>query len=508
MRPCDLSAARPAICTVALLLIALVVPAIATVPSGLVDPSNIASAQGGPPTNPSELSIDVALVVGGMSRLVGITNAGDGTDRLFLLEKVGRVRIVVDGEVLTEPFLDITGRVASRANERGLLGIAFHPNYAENGLFYINYTTSVSGIAPGIGEGDTVVSRFEVSAENPNLADSESESLVIAYEQPYPNHNGGHVLFGPDGYLYIGAGDGGDGGDPENRAQNGRELLGKMLRIDVDVDEGVARPYTIPADNPFVDDPAFEDEIWAYGLRNPWRYAFDSLTGDLYIADVGQSALEEVNFQPADSIGGENYGWRIMEGTSCFSPRTGCRMSGLVLPVAEYGREEGVSVTGGEVYRGQDFPRLKGTYFYADYGRSNVWGLNRDSLGEWRDAIVGKFSFNPSSFGLDENGEIYVVSDAGGNSTLYKMIDAEVEPTEPIMTPDPSAMPTTPVPTTLVPTAVPTDPSPTVVPTTGPPPTEPTPTLTPPPPPPTEPTPTLTPPPPPPIMLPWLDAGR
>ena len=471
MRTYALLTARPALCAVALMLI--VFGWAALVPDSASDSAGMALAQDDPLTDPADLSVDVKVVVGGLQRLVGVTNAGDGSDWLFILEKAGRVRIVADGELLDEPFLDIVRQVESRANERGLLGIAFHPNYAENGYFYLNYTTSSGGLTPGIGTGDTVVSRFEVSADDPYTADPDSESLVIAYDQPYGNHNGGHVAFGPDGYLYIGTGDGGSGGDPENRAQNGREMLGKMLRIDVDVDDGVDRPYVIPPDNPFVDETRFHDEIWAYGLRNPWRYAFDSLTGDLYIGDVGQSALEEIDFQPADSAGGENYGWRIMEGTNCHNPRSGCSKTGLVLPVAEYGRGEGKSVTGGEVYRGQMFSRFKGTYFYADYVDGNVWGMNRDAAGEWRDAIIGRFSFNPSSFGQAEDGEIYVVSDRGGASALYHMIDpdtgsaptTEVPTVAPTETDEPTEPPPPPTATPSVPPPTPTEtPSPAYMP--------------------------------------------
>ena len=376
------------------------------------------------PIDPAELKIDVELVVGGMTRLVGVASAGDGSGRLFLLEKEGRVRIVEGGELLDEPFLDITGQVESSASERGLLGIAFHPDFVANGEFFVNYTTSSDSVAPGYGGGDTIVSRFKVSPDDPNRADRASESVVIAYAQPYSNHNGGNLRFGPtDGCLYIGTGDGGSGGDPDNRAQDGGELLGKMLRIDVDV-PGDAGGYAVPGDNPYVGDDGLLDEIWAYGLRNPWRYTFDALTGDMYIADVGQSTIEEVDFQPADSSGGENYGWPIMEGSRCYRPATGCDETGLVLPVTEYDHSDGVSITGGEVYRGARFPRLVGTYMYADYGTRNVWGLNRAADGTWRSALIGRLDFSPSSFGADESGEIYVVSDSGGDSALYHVVDA------------------------------------------------------------------------------------
>jgi glucose/arabinose dehydrogenase len=292
-------------------------------------------------------------VASGLERPVGIANAGDGSGRLFILEQVGRIRIVRDGELLSSPFLDISGRVGSSASEQGLLGLAFHPGYAENGLFFVNYTDQ---------QGDTVVARFSVSAD-PNRADPASEAQILTLPQPAGNHNGGHLAFGPDGYLYVGTGDGGGAGDQYGNGQNGGTLLGAMLRLDVDG----AQPYLIPAGNPFVDNPAVRDEIWALGLRNPWRYSFDRLTGDLYIADVGQNQYEEVNYQPADAPGGLNYGWPIMEGMHCFPADRDCARAGLTQPVVEYQHAQGCSVTGGYVYRGQEFPALTGIYLFGDF---------------------------------------------------------------------------------------------------------------------------------------------
>jgi hypothetical protein len=246
----------------------------------------------------------------GLSSPLGIANAGDGSHRLFILEQQGRVRIWQGGRLVTTPFLDLTSKV-SCCGERGLLGIVFHPNYETNGFFFVNYTDT---------SGATNVARFRVRTDDPNRAEPTSETLILRVPQPFSNHNGGDLRFGPDGYLYIPLGDGGSAGDPGNRSQNLGELLGKILRIDVDR----GSPYSIPADNPFLGVAGARPEIWAVGVRNPWRGSFDRLTGDYWFADVGQNALEEVNFQPASSRGGENYGWRLMEGSRCFNPSTAC----------------------------------------------------------------------------------------------------------------------------------------------------------------------------------------
>lgn len=419
-----------------------------------------AAAQAGP--DPATIRVSAERVVMGLQRPVGIANAGDGSGRIFVIEKVGRVRILRDGRLEPRAFLDITDRVQSGSNEQGLLGIAFHPDYAENGRFFVNYTTSRP--ISGLGNGDTVVARFQVTAD-PDRADPDSGDFVIGYDQPFSNHNGGHLAFGPDGTLYIGSGDGGSGGDPQNRAQNKLELLGKMLRIDVDNGD----PYAVPDDNPFVGQRDAAPEIWAIGLRNPWRYSFDAATGDLYIGDVGQGAIEEINFQPAASTGGENYGWRIMEGDQCFNPRSNCDQSGLTLPVATYSHALGLSVTGGEVYRGTRYPNLVGAYFYADYQSGRVWALSRDGAGAWRYAEVGNFGQGVTSFGLDEAGEIYVALDRGEIRHLVDDNAGAVSPTPSATTigasPTPTGTAVEPTPTeqataTRTPTDEPVPPSP------------------------------------------------
>lgn len=350
------------------------------------------------------LRIDLQEVAGGLEQPTGVMSSHDGSGRLFVLERPGRIRIVQDGQVLETPFLDLTDRVGWSSPEQGLLGIAFHPRFVENGQFFVNYTD---------GEGDTVISRFVVGGE-PDVGDPRSEEVILTLDQPANNHNGGHLLFGPDGYLWIGTGDGGAAGDRFGNAQNGRTLLGAMLRIDVD---GGA-PYTIPPDNPWIDNDEIRDEIWAIALRNPWRYSFDRLTGDLYIADVGQNEWEEVNAVPAGDggvpAGGLNFGWPITEATHCYQ-QDGCDTAGLTLPVAEYNHDVGgCSVTGGNVYRGEDFPALQGAYFFADYCSGIVWGLRWDGSSTQMQQL-GQFSgLSISSFGEDERGEIYVVDARGG----------------------------------------------------------------------------------------------
>ena len=343
--------------------------------------------------------VELVEVTGGLDDPVYLTHAGDGSGRLFVVEQAGRVRVLRDGSAASTPFLDIS-RIVRSGGERGLLSLAFHPRYPRNGLLYVNYTDR---------DGDTVVARYAVSSDA-ERADPNSAAQVIAIGQPYGNHNGGQIQFGPDGTLYVGTGDGGWAGDPRNRAQNPGSLLGKMLRLDVDS----TGPYAIPPDNPFVGSNGAAPEIWAFGLRNPWRFSFDRLTGDLYIGDVGQDKWEEIDFQRADHRGGLNYGWRVMEGEHCFNPATGCKREGLTPPIYEYSQSEGCSITGGYVYRGRAIPDLAGTYVFADYCAGTIWGLTPDGDGAWSRTTHFDAGFAISSFGEGEAGELYVLDYSAG----------------------------------------------------------------------------------------------
>jgi glucose/arabinose dehydrogenase len=329
------------------------------------------------------------VVTRGLSQPLFVTHAGDGSGRLFIVEQPGRIRIVSRGALAPAPFLDISARVLS-GGERGLLGLAFHPDYTRNGRYFVNYTRRP--------DGATVIAEYGAPATANISAPGERVLLVI--EQPYANHNGGMIAFGPDRFLYIGMGDGGASGDPQNRAQNPQELLGKLLRIDVDRGE----PYANPPDNPFAGGGG-RREIFALGLRNPWRFSFDRETGQLYAADVGQNAWEEVDIVRR----GGNYGWRIMEGAHCFRPSR-CDTAGLELPIAEYANANGrCSITGGYVYRGHRIEALRGIYLYSDYCSGEIWGLRgRES----RVLLDSKLAV--SSFGEDEAGEVYVVDHKGG----------------------------------------------------------------------------------------------
>jgi glucose/arabinose dehydrogenase len=329
-----------------------------------------------------------------------------GAARLFVVEKAGRIRLIKDGSQQATPFLDITDRVGSGGSEQGLLSVAFAPDFASSGTFYVDYTDQ---------DGNTVVARYRVDAQTPDQADPNSEQKLLQIEQPAANHNGGQLQFGPDGYLYIGMGDGGRAGDPWGNAQNPGVLLGKLLRIDVSASE----TYTIPDSNPLADQAGARPEIWAIGLRNPWRFSFDRARGDLYIADVGQNAYEEVDFQPAGSAGGENYGWNTMEGNHCYQPSSGCDTSGLVLPVAEYDHGQGCSISGGYIYRGTRYPELSEVYFFGDYCSGNLWGLRQEASGQWQTALLQNSGLRISSFGQDAAGELYVVDYAGGG--IYRL---------------------------------------------------------------------------------------
>ncbi len=355
------------------------------------------------------LALSFTPVASGLAAPTVIGHAGDGSDRLFVAEQPGRVRILTDGALLPTSFLDISGRLVS-GGERGLLGLAFPPGFAEKRYFYVNCTRA--------GDGATVLGRFHVSPADPNAALPDSEEVLLTVEQPFANHNGGQLAFGPDGFLYVALGDGGSGGDPQGNGQNLETLLGTLLRIDVEAGEA---PYRIPDDNPFVSDPEARPEIWASGLRNPWRFSFDRVTGDLYLGDVGQGSWEEVNFQPVGAPGGADYGWNILEGDACFLPAVGCEPPPRYSPpIHVYGHGPECSVSGGYVYRGPGNPEMQGRYFYGDYCSGRVWGLRRAG-NAWENALVAETGFRISTFGEDEAGRLYVADHGGG--AVYR-IDA------------------------------------------------------------------------------------
>jgi len=340
--------------------------------------------------------------------IVDIANAGDGSGRLFLVSQRGTIFILKDGKKLETPFLSISSIVLD-GGEQGLLSLAFAPDFKTSGYFYVWYTGNGGGM---------ILSRFKVS-DDPDIADPASRETVLIVTQPFSNHNGGRLRFGPDGMLYLGLGDGGGSNDPDENGQDGSTLLGKLIRIDVDPAHGA---YAIPGNNPFTGNGSIRNEIWALGLRNPWRISFDRETGDLFIADVGQSRLEEVNFQPASSTGGENYGWSIMEGSLCVTG--GCNEAGLTLPVTEYDHDDGCSITGGEVYRGKAYPNLVGTYLFGDYCSGKIWGLSRNGS-QWSTQLLADTSFRITTFGLAEDGSVYVAHQTDG---IYLISDGEVVP--------------------------------------------------------------------------------
>ena len=356
--------------------------------------------------DPTTLSLDLEQLAGGLDSPVFATHAGDGSGRLFVVEKPGRIVVLGPDGQSQGVFLDLRDRVGSSSSEQGLLGLAFHPQFVDTGRLFVYYTDK---------NGDTVISRFQANDER-SAADPASEVVLLTQEQPASNHNGGMLAFGPDNMLYAGLGDGGRAGDPWGNGQSLDTLLGKLLRIDVDGDQ----PVAVPADNPFAGQEGAKGEIWAYGLRNPWRFSFDRATGDLWIGDVGQNQWEEIDYQPAASVGGENYGWDLMEGTHCYDADT-CDQSGLVLPVAEYAHgDNGCSVTGGYVYRGTAEPSLQGAYFYGDYCSGRIWGLARDASGEWQSNELLDTALQISSFGETEDGEVLVVDLDG---TLYRLVE-------------------------------------------------------------------------------------
>ena len=355
------------------------------------------------PNPPNRADLQATVFLSGLNRPLYLTHANDQSNRLFVVEQGGKVYVIgADGAFNT--FMDVATLISADAlnpnyTERGLLGLAFHPQFASNGVFFINYTE--------VNTHDTIVARYQVSADDPNRADLSSAVELLRIAQPYPNHNGGHMAFGMDGYLYISVGDGGSAGDPQNYAQQTSTLLGKILRLDVDT-----APYAIPADNPFINDPTSKAEIWAYGVRNVWRFSFDRANGDLYLGDVGQNTYEEINYHANGTIGGANYGWRIYEGLHYYTG--GSDPANLVLPIAEYSHADGhCSVTGGYVYRGEKIPTLQGVYFFGDFCSGQTWTTYRDASGAWQTDRFVDSPYRIASFGEDEAGELYIVDYSG-----------------------------------------------------------------------------------------------
>ena len=357
-------------------------------------------------------------LVSGLNSPIDIKHCGD--DRLFVAERGGKIRVInADGTLRAIPFLDISSKVSGTGGEEGLLGIAFSPDYMVSGKFYVDYTSTIGG------QLTTVIAEYKVSADI-NIADASSALTLMTQAQPYSNHNGGNLMFGKDGYFYINFGDGGSGGDPQGNGQNKTTLLAKIVRIDVS-NSTAASPYTIPPTNPFFNDatPGIKKEIWAYGVRNPWRSSFDRITGDLWIADVGQGAVEEIDFEPAGSPGGKNYGWKIMEGDQCYSPATGCNMAGLTMPIFTYNHTVGNSITGGYVYRSAQSRELFGTYIFADYVKKWIDGIKQSggvlSGAATRFISNAQATGNPISFGEDRYGDQYILFN--GINTVYKLED-------------------------------------------------------------------------------------
>jgi glucose/arabinose dehydrogenase len=358
------------------------------------------------PETQHQYSVSVAFPNVQFKDPVGIYAAGDQSNQLFVVEQAGIIKVFENNESVNTAavFLNISDRVIS-GGELGLLGVAFPRQFNESGFFYVYYTSN--------NPLRSIVSRFSVSQTNANQADVNSEEVLLQVGQPFSNHNGGQISFGPDGYLYIGLGDGGGGGDPLGNGQNRSTLLGKILRIDVNSASGSLK-YSIPRDNPFVgNSQGFREEIYAYGLRNPWRFSFDPTTGLLWVGDVGQDRIEEVDIVKS----GGNYGWNIMEGSSCYSPPSGCNQTGLSLPIWEYNHSLGYSVTGGFVYRGAAFPELAGAYVYGDYGSGRIWAVRYDGVNRTNSELAAT-GLHITSFGLDQKGELYI---CGYDGYIYRL---------------------------------------------------------------------------------------
>ncbi len=357
--------------------------------------------------DPTGLKLGFDRVLGGLTAPLAIVNADDGSDRLFVAEQGGEVRIVRDGALEPDSFLDISGEITS-GGERGLLGLAFAPGFPKDPRVFVDYTDA---------NGDSQVSSFRASADDPDRVDPSSEMHLLFQKQPFPNHNGGALQFGPDGDLYISFGDGGSGGDPQGNGQRLTTFLAKILRIDVS-GSSAAQPYRVPSDNPFADGAGgAKPEIWLTGLRNPWRMSFDRATGDLWIGDVGQDKWEEVDVQRSGVPGGTNFGWNRMEGTHCYQPSSGCEDPSLTLPVTDYGHDQGCTVIGGYVYRGKAQPALAGGYVFADYCSGRVWAIDPTTNAYRTPTVVAETTHSFSAFGEDEAGELYAV-DIGAGTLL------------------------------------------------------------------------------------------
>lgn len=350
------------------------------------------------------LPIAFEQIYDGFDRPVGYIDIDDGSGRYLIVEQGGRILVSVGGDVLSTPSLDISTQV-SDGNEQGLLGVAIDPGFSENGRVFVSYTDT---------EGASQIVRYTVSAESPNRLDPESAITILTLDQPNPNHNGGHIAFGPDGYLYLGFGDGGGQGDPDNNGQNPGVLFAKILRIDV---SGDREPYGIPGDNPFADDPSFAPETFAWGFRNPWRFTFDRETADLWIGDVGQNDIEEIDLMPAGTSG-QNFGWPVLEGHECYDDPD-CDPSAYTAPVDQYTHDYGCSVTGGYVYRGSTIPELVGTYLFADYCTGYLWGLIPNGDGTYSVTDYIETDMHPSSFAEDASGELYIIDLDGG---IYRIV--------------------------------------------------------------------------------------
>ena len=411
---CGVSAGNPATSTVVPIPVSPFPSITPTLPSSTSKPDSTATPTA-LPSVPDAAGYDWVPVVTGLDLPLDIQNAGDGSGRVFVVEKPGRILILLNDQLLPTPFLNITNKVGSQATEQGLLGLAFHPEYSSTGLFFVNYTDV---------NGNTVIARFHVSADDPNRADPASEVDLLHVDQPYANHNGGGLAFGPDGNLYIGLGDGGSAGDPAGNAGNPNTLLGKLLRIDVDH----GAPYAIPPDNQFASGGG-KPEIWAYGLRNPWRFSFDSLTGDLYIGDVGQDKWEEIDFVRARDNSCLDFGWNTFEGdapygTGTFGDLASCNFPVMVYPhqPGQSGMPEniyGCSVTGGYVYRGTELPEWQGVYLFGDFCNGKVFGLVPLGYQHWKWAVLFETGAQISTFGVDEAGEIYLAD--YGSGTLLRL---------------------------------------------------------------------------------------